>query len=164
MEETIGPRNEWLCFKNIRERMKTLKDAADKEINSKIDIVCRTRPESKNILKYPFKAEGLKGMWARYSSELESRMENRINQLIGSNGGQDFGCAEMVEEFLTSTYPQIIAMMVTYKCVFEQIKVEYANNMITRATVDNRKIIQQISEENLDCNLRNNITAWSRAK
>ena len=42
MSEAVGPRAEWLCFKGIADQMKQLKEAADKEINAKIDIVCKT--------------------------------------------------------------------------------------------------------------------------
>ena len=92
MSECIGPRENWLCFKKIEDEMKFLKESADKEINAKIDLVCKTGGNSHSLLKYPFKAEGLKGMWARYSSELQSRIDNRIAQIAG--------CAEL--EFHTA--------------------------------------------------------------
>lgn len=135
MSESIGPRADWLCFKGIADQMKQLKEAADKEINSKINIVCKTG-DQKSLLKYPFKAEGLKGMWARYSNELQSRIDNRINQLMGTQGGSDTGSAQMVEDFLTHTYPQIVAMMVTYRCVFAQIAHEYKNGFVPKLTLE----------------------------
>ena len=42
MSDAIGARADWLCFKNVAEQMKYLKDAANKEINAKIDLVCNT--------------------------------------------------------------------------------------------------------------------------
>lgn len=106
MTDAIGARTDWFCFKNIREQMEYLKDAANKEINAKIDLVCNTTgTENKLQLKYPFKAEGLKGMWARYNSELQMRIDNRINYLMGSQGGAETGSAAMVEDFLRTTYP-----------------------------------------------------------
>ena len=125
MSEVIGPRESWACFKRIEDEMKFLKDSADKEINAKIELVCKTGPNTHSLLKYPFKAEGLKGMWARYSSELQQRINNRIAQLKGSHGGPTTGSAAMVEDFLRVTYPQIIAMMLTYRCIFEQLKEVY---------------------------------------
>jgi hypothetical protein len=105
MNDAIEPRTEWQCFKNVEEQMKQLKEAADKEINAKIDLVCNTNGNKYLSIKYPFKAEGMKSMWSRYSSELQTRMNNRIKQLHGSGGGATSGSADMVEGFLRSTYP-----------------------------------------------------------
>ena len=87
-------------------------------------------------LKYPFKAEGLKGMWARYDAELQMRIDNRINYLQGSQGGAETGTAAMVEDFLRTTYPQIIAMMITYRCVFAQIAEQYRNGYVPAYTLE----------------------------
>ena len=62
--------------------MKKLKDRADAEIKKKIEIVCKTGGQ-KSLIKWPMKAEGLLSMWERYSSELDIRINNRINQLTG---------------------------------------------------------------------------------
>lgn len=137
MSDAIGARADWLCFKNVAEQMKYLKDAANKEINAKIDLVCNTTgQENKLQLKYPFKAEGLKGMWARYDAELQMRIDNRINYLQGSQGGAETGTAAMVEDFLRTTYPQIIAMMITYRCVFAQIAEQYRNGYVPAYTLE----------------------------
>ena len=40
--DAIGPRENWLCFKNVREDMKKLRDRADAEIKKKIELVCKT--------------------------------------------------------------------------------------------------------------------------
>lgn len=42
MSETIGERENWRCFKTIRDEMKVLKDRADEEIKKKIELVCKT--------------------------------------------------------------------------------------------------------------------------
>ena len=139
--------------------MKQLKEAADKEINAKIDIVCKTG-DQKSLLKYPFKAEGLKGMWARYSNELQSRIDNRINQLMGTQGGSDTGSAQMVEDFLTHTYPQIIAMMVTYRCVFAQIAQEYRNGFVPKVTLEDVQEVLGETERAYDDDLNVVVDEW----
>jgi hypothetical protein len=136
--------------------MKFLKHSADKEINTKIDIVCKTTGNSHSLLKYPFKAEGLKGMWARYSSELQQRIDNRIAQLKGSTGGAETGSAAMVEDFLRNTYPQIIAMMLTYRCVFEQLKAVYKNKNIPKCSLDDLKTLTAEAQQNNAEMIRNN--------
>jgi hypothetical protein len=139
MSEVIGPRDSWTCFKRIEDEMKFLKDSADKEINAKIELVCKTGANTHSLLKYPFKAEGLKGMWARYSAELQQRINNRIAQLKGSHGGPESGSAAMVEDFLRVTYPQIIAMMLTYRCIFEQMKAVYKDGKDVACTLEEVK-------------------------
>ena len=113
----IGERENWKCFKSIRDDMKKLKDRADAEIKKKIELVCKTGGQ-KSLIKWPMKAEGLLSMWERYSSELDIRINNRINQLTGI-GSVETGSATMLEDFLRSTYPQIVAMLLTYKTLFE---------------------------------------------
>ena len=148
MSDCIGPRDNWLCFKRIEDEMKFLKESADKEINAKIDLVCKTGGNSHSLLKYPFKAEGLKGMWARYSSELQQRINNRIAQLKGSSGGVETGSAAMVEDFLRVTYPQIIAMMITYRCVFEQLKEVYKDGFTPKVTMEDIKSVGRQTRNN----------------
>lgn len=148
MSDCIGPRENWLCFKRIEDEMKFLKESADKEINAKIDLVCKTGGNSHSLLKYPFKAEGLKGMWARYSSELQQRINNRIAQLKGSSGGVETGSAAMVEDFLRVTYPQIIAMMITYRCVFEQLKEVYKDGFTPKVTMEDIKSVGRQTRNN----------------
>lgn len=141
MQKSIGDRANWVCFKDLREKMKKLKEAADKEIKKRIELVCKTGGQ-KSLVKWPMKAEGLLGMWERYSSELDLRIDNRVNQLTGL-GGAETGSANMLEDFLTSTYPQIIAMMLTYKCVFEQIADGYKNNYVPQYTLEDQNEIQK---------------------
>jgi hypothetical protein len=59
--------------------MKALKEAADKEITAKIDLICRTANSGKSdigdkfkaaLSTHPVRAEGLKGLWAKYSDDL----------------------------------------------------------------------------------------------
>jgi hypothetical protein len=78
-------------------------------------------------------------MWARYSAELQQRINNRIAQLKGSHGGPESGSAAMVEDFLRVTYPQIIAMMLTYRCIFEQMKAVYKDGKDVACTLEEVK-------------------------
>ena len=142
----VGERENWLCFKNIREKMKNLKDRADEEIKKKIEIVCKTGGQ-KSLIKWPFKAEGLLTMWNRYSSELDIRMDNRIAQLTGSSGSVETGSANMMEDFLKSTYPQIVAALLTYRTLFEQLNVFYKNDYAGDYTLEDREAIKQEMKE-----------------
>lgn len=146
MSNAIGERDNWLCFKDVRQNMDTLVKGADEEITKKIEIVCKTGGQ-KSLVHWPFKAEGLKGMWKRYMSELQLRINNRIDQLTGSHGSVTTGSANMVEQFLTVTYPQIIAMMVTYKCVFQQLKEMYSRDLMVHYTFEDCEDIIQESED-----------------
>ena len=139
-----------------KSKMKFLKESADKEINAKIDLVCKTGGNSHSLLKYPFKAEGLKGMWARYSSELQLRIDNRIAQLKGSTGGAETGSAAMVESFLRVTYPQIIAMMVTYRCVFEQLKEVYKGDNKPSVTLEDTQEYLRVEQKRYNDEMQHN--------
>ena len=138
----IGDREHWLCFKSVREDMKKLKDRADAEIKKKIELVCKTGGQ-KSLIKWPMKAEGLLSMWERYSSELDMRINNRINQLTGL-GSVETGSATMLEDFLRSTYPQIVAMLLTYRTLFDQLNVLYKDDFVPQYTLED---VDQIKEE-----------------
>ena len=131
----IGERDSWKCFKEVKSQMKTLKDRADAEIKKKIEIVCKTGGQH-SLVKWPFKAEGLLTMWERYSTELQMRIDNRYAQLTGSNGSVESGSASMLEGFLRSTYPQILAAMLTYSALFQQISDMYRDGFIPRYTFE----------------------------
>ena len=64
------------------------------------------------------------------------------------------GSANMVEQFLTVTYPQIIAMMITYKCVFTQLKDMYSLDLMAYYTFED---CPDIIEE-----FENQFTDWVR--
>lgn len=146
MNDSVGEREQWHCFKTVREEMKVLKDRADEEIKKKIELVCKTG-DQKSLIKWPFKAEGLLSMWTRYSSELQLRMNNRIDQLMGSNGGVETGSANLVEDFLKTTYPQILAVLLTYRCMFQQLAAMYKNNMIPKYTLDDFSDVLEVGGE-----------------
>ena len=154
----IGERENWKCFKSIRDDMKKLKDRADAEIKKKIEIVCKTGGQ-KSLIKWPMKAEGLLSMWERYSSELDIRINNRINQLTGI-GSVETGSATMLEDFLRSTYPQIIAMLLTYKTLFEQLNVIYKENLATQYTLEDYEKIKEYSAEELGARMKTLLLAF----
>lgn len=138
----IGERDSWKCMKEVKTQMKTLKDRADAEIKKKIEIKCKTGNQ-KSLVKWPFKAEGLLTMWERYSSELQMRLDNRYAQLTGSNGSVESGSAAMLETFLGSTYPQILAAMITYSVLFQQISDMYRDGFVPRYTLEDTKVIKE---------------------
>ena len=154
----IGERENWKCFKSIRDDMKKLKDRADAEIKKKIEIVCKTGGQ-KSLIKWPMKAEGLLSMWERYSSELDIRINNRINQLTGM-GSVETGSATMLEDFLRSTYPQIVAMLLTYKTLFEQLNVIYKENLATQYTLEDYEKIKEYSAEELSARMKTLLLAF----
>ena len=139
--------------------MDNLVKGADEEITKKIEIVCKTGGQ-KSLVHWPFKAEGLKGMWKRYMSELQLRINNRIDQLTGSRGSVQTGSSNMVEDFLTVTYPQIIAMMLTYKCVFDQLSEQYRRNFIPNYTFEDIEDIEQECEAQFSDWVRCFQNAW----
>lgn len=147
MSEAIGPRESWRVMKEVANQMKYLKDQADETIKERIKIVCKTNGQ-KSIFTHPKVANGLENMWSRYSAELQNRIDNRIGQLTGTNGSKESGSASMVEDFLRNTYPQIIAALLTYRCIFEQLAVQYNNGYITNYSLDDRKqIAENISDK-----------------
>lgn len=147
ISNAIGERENWKCFKSIRDDMKKLKDRADAEIKKKIELVCKTGGQ-KSLIKWPMKAEGLLSMWERYSSELDIRINNRINQLTGV-GGVETGSATMLEDFLRSTFPQIMASMICYRTLFEQLYLTYRNNFAdtNSYTLEDVEVIKQEGNE-----------------
>ena len=120
----ISDPSEWQIIQNAKTRMEKLKEACDKEINSKIEIICRTVQNGSSsmgekfkaaISKHPMRADGLKNIWARYSDDLNDRIESRIKSITGDNGNSNMFMP--IKQFLTDTYPSLIAMMITWKCV-----------------------------------------------
>ena len=160
MGSAIGAREDWLCFKDVRQSMETLVKGADEEITKKIELVCKTGGQ-KSLVHWPFKAEGLKGIWKRYMSELQLRINNRIDQLTGSRGSITTGSASMVETFLLTTYPQIIAMMITYKCVFQQLKEMYSRGLIVNYTFEDCEDISEEFENQFIDHVRIFQNAWN---
>lgn len=134
--------------------MKKLKDRADAEIKKKIELVCKTGGQ-KSLIKWPMKAEGLLSMWERYSSELDIRINNRINQLTGV-GGVETGSATMLEDFLRSTFPQIMASMICYRTLFEQLYQAYRNDFAetNSYTLEDIDVIKQEGNEEFGARMK----------
>lgn len=149
MNNVIGNRADWACMKALEESMKNLKNRADEEIKKRIEIVCKTGGQ-KSIKHWPLKAEGLLTMWSRYSAELQERIKNRINQLTGTSGSRETGSASMLEDFLRTTYPRIISAMLTYRLVFEQVRMFYQEGLIPEVTADNVEEVIRVTEATLD--------------
>ena len=120
----------WASFKLMQERMKALKDGATNEINTKIDLICRTANSGNvdigdkfkaAISKHPVRAATLKNLWIRYSDDLDGRIETRLKSITGENGSNS--AYNTIREFLVNTYPNLIAMMLTMKNIFSLLKI-----------------------------------------
>ena len=116
---------EWRDIKWGRREMEAMRDAADKEIMAKIDIICRTNNTENMglstklaafIRKHPMRAERLKGVWSRHKSELNTRMERRLKNIYDPTGNS---AMSMCMTFLIDTYPKLLAMMITYKSLIQ---------------------------------------------
>lgn len=144
----INDYTKWQITTNAKTRMEKLKEAADKEIQAKIELICRTASNGQSSLgdkfkaaisKHPMRAEGLKNIWARYSDDLTDRIETRLRSIGGQNG--DTSIFTTIKQFLLSTYPNLIALMFTWKCVLMLCRRYY-----------NKYPIPEISGEQLEAN------------
>lgn len=113
---------DWYIITSSRDRMNKLKEAADKEVNAKIELICRLAGEGKTdigdkfksaISKHPMRAEGLKRIWAMYSDDLQDRIETRIRSITGDNGNSNI--LTTIKQFLINVYPNLMATMLYYK-------------------------------------------------
>ena len=125
---TIDTQN-WYIIKNAGDRMKKLKEAADKEITEKIGLICRTSQSSSSTLgdkfkaalsKHPVRAASLQNIWARYADDLDDRIESRLRSISGDNGNSNI--MDSIKTFLSTTYPNLIALMLYYKSIFYLVK------------------------------------------
>ena len=153
----ISKPEEWPIVQNAKTRMEKLKEACDKEINAKIEIICRTVQNGSSsigekfkaaISKHPMRAEGLKRIWANYSDDLSDRIESRIRSISGNNGNSNMFVP--IKQFLTVTYPALIAMMVTWKCAF-MLQKAYTNKfpigklILSKEAIADTEIVNAIS-------------------
>lgn len=151
---SYGNPEEWYIIKNARERMKKLKEAADKEITEKIGLICRTSQSAQSTLgdkfkaalsKHPVRAASLQNIWARYADDLDDRIESRIRSITGDNGNS---CIyKSIQEFLTVQYPNLLAVMLYYKQIFYLIKLYTDKYPITKQTSEEIQK-QQEDQEN----------------
>ena len=126
---SYGNPEEWYIIKNARERMKKLKEKADTEITEKIGLICRTSQSASSTLgdkfkaalsKYPVRAASLQNIWARYADDLDDRIESRLRSISGDNGNSNI--MDSIKTFLSTTYPNLIALMLYYKSIFYLVK------------------------------------------
>lgn len=150
---SYGNPEEWYIIKNARDRMKKLKEAADKEITEKIGLICRTSQSASSTLgdkfkaalsKHPVRAASLQNIWARYADDLDDRIESRIRSITGDNGNS---CMyKSIQEFLTVQYPNLLAVMLYYKQIFYLIKLYTDKYPITKESSDELKKQQEEQE------------------
>ena len=126
---SYGNPEEWYIIKNARERMKKLKEKADTEITEKIGLICRTSQSASSTLgdkfkaalsKHPVRAASLQNIWARYADDLDDRIESRLRSISGDNGNSNI--MDSIKTFLSTTYPNLIALMLYYKSIFYLVK------------------------------------------
>lgn len=137
-------------MKDLKERFTLLRESYKKEFTDKINIVCRVGEQSSKFKrKFPFRAAGMISLLDRYLSELDNRADNRIKQITGT-GTVSSGCAEYVEDLIIHTYPAIVAMMLTYRCMFSFIAWKYRNGYVPKYSLDNVREIIGFSKDQLE--------------
>ena len=142
--------SKWYIIKNARDRMKNLKEKADKEITEKIGLICRTSQSASSTLgdkfkaalsKHPVRATSLQNIWARYADDLDDRIESRIRSITGDNGNSNI--LDTIKDFLIKTYPNLIALMLYYKQIFYLIKLYTEKYPISTKSADDMKKEQE---------------------
>ena len=142
--------SKWYIIKDARERMKNLKEKADKEITEKIGLICRTSQSASSTLgdkfkaalsKHPVRAASLQNIWARYADDLDDRIESRIRSITGDNGNSNI--LDTIKDFLIKTYPNLIALMLYYKQIFYLIKLYTEKYPISTKSADDMKKEQE---------------------
>lgn len=142
--------SKWYIIKNARDRMKNLKEKADKEITEKIGLICRTSQSAQSTLgdkfkaalsKHPVRATSLQNIWARYADDLDDRIESRIRSITGDNGNSNI--LDTIKDFLIKTYPNLIALMLYYKQIFYLIKLYTEKYPISTKSADDMKKEQE---------------------
>lgn len=88
----------------------------------------------------------LTNLWKRHETDLNTRIERRIDAMSSLNGN---GPLKMARDFFTITIPKLVAMMVTYKCLIQL----YLNKSCidqTFLTKETAAEIQANSEKNIN--------------
>ena len=118
---------DWECIKFARKEMDLMQEQADKEIQARIEVICRMGNADNMglgdklaafIRKHPLRASYLKGLWARYMRDLDVRKQRRLDNITKPNNASPMA---MCLNFLQVTYPNLMAMMLTYKTLIQLI-------------------------------------------
>ena len=147
---------EWTDVKWARQQMEQMKTDVDKEIKERIKLVCRMADSGQLglssklaafVSKHPLRVEGLTGIWNRHLRDLDERIQRRIKHISTPESGSPIA---MTIEFLQETVPNVIAMMITYKCLAQLLSDSRVQTKYVNAKVeDNDKdlfIKQQIND------------------
>ena len=157
---------DWYIITSSRDRMNKLKEAADKEINEKIELICRLAGEGKTdigdkfksaISKHPMRAAGLKRIWAMYSDDLQDRIETRIRSITGDNGNSNI--LTTIKQFLLNVYPNLIATMLYYKQIFYLINLYSQRHPLKRPKQEDNDDEEYRVEPEAEFNVGNAILA-----
>lgn len=138
---------EWSDVKWARQQMEQMKTDVDKEIKERIKLVCRMADSGQLglssklasfVSKHPLRAEGLTGIWNRHMRDLDERIQRRIKHISTPESGSPIA---MTIEFLQETVPNVIAMMITYKCLAQLLsdartQIKYVNAKVEEEDKD----------------------------
>ena len=138
---------EWTDVKWARQQMEQMKTDVDKEIKERIKLVCRMADSGQMglssklasfVSKHPLRAEGLTGIWNRHLRDLDERIQRRIKHISTPESGSPIA---MTIEFLQETIPNVIAMMITYKCLAQLLsdartQIKYVNAKVEEEDKD----------------------------
>ena len=138
---------EWTDVKWARQQMEQMKTDVDKEIKERIKLVCRMADSGQLglssklasfVSKHPLRAEGLTGIWNRHMRDLDERIQRRIKHISTPESGSPIA---MTIEFLQETVPNVIAMMITYKCLAQLLsdartQIKYVNATVEKEDKD----------------------------
>lgn len=133
---------EWTDVKWARQQMEQMKTDVDKEIKERIKLVCRMADSGQLglssklasfVSKHPLRAEGLTGIWNRHMRDLDERIQRRIKHISTPESGSPIA---MTIEFLQETVPNVIAMMITYKCLAQLLSDSRVQSKHVNATVE----------------------------
>ena len=146
----------WYIITNSRERMNKLKQDADTEINAKIELICRTANSGRSDLgdkfkaalsTHPIRATSLKGIWSKYSDDLNDRIESRIRSISGDNGNSNI--LGTIKEFLMVVYPNLIALLLYYKQFFYILDKYTSEQPLKRMTDEQQQNKNRMDNENI---------------
>lgn len=161
ISDSIGSREEWSFIKGTKDAMNKLKEKTSELVVKRIHHVCKTKEsDRKSLVTWPLKANGLIAEWERASVELDTRIKNRYEQLLNGES-----CVpEFVEQFLTDTYPAIIAMMLTYRTAFEQMNIFLKRDYIPKYSLEDIDKIIENQDDLINEQIRTMVIAYNNTQ
>lgn len=149
----ISSIDKWAIVEKFRKNCEDGKKSADKEIRARIEYVTNAKHDTKQNAGYgigfkaggneirlkgrlPIQESGLSHLWERYLKELDTRIEERVENFKQSPA------LKWMQRYATETIPNLIAFMITFRAIVaEFIKI---NKPI---------VLNNIEDSNIDKNL-----------